>query len=74
MTIDEKKALIADFLARCNAYAEEKLTRYYKELPAATNERAAELRDKIRDWSAYRKFNEHAIAELDSDTLDSWFS
>ncbi|HEX5419653.1 MAG TPA: hypothetical protein VFY39_06615 [Gammaproteobacteria bacterium] len=74
MTIEEKKALIAEFLVRCNAYAEEKLSHYSKELPAATSERAAELREKIRNWSVYRKFNDQALAELEAETLDDWFA
>lgn len=74
MTVAEKKALVGDFLTRCNAYAEEKLSEYRRQLPSASETRAAELHEKIRDWSVYRKFNEHALAELQTETLDRWFA
>lgn len=74
MTLAEKKALIRDFLSRCNRYADEKLAAYREELRAAAEPRAEELREKIRDWSAYRRFNEHALTELEGKTLDEWFS
>jgi hypothetical protein len=73
VTLAEKKALVTDFLLRCNRYADGKLTAYHDELDAATGVRADELREKIRDWSAYRRFNEHALTELEGHTLDAWF-
>ncbi|HEU4620449.1 MAG TPA: hypothetical protein VFV10_20615 [Gammaproteobacteria bacterium] len=74
MTLAEKKALVGDFLARCNRYADEKLAAYREELRTAAGPRAGELREKIRDWSAYRRFNEHALTELETETLDDWFT
>ncbi len=74
MTLAEKKAVVGDFLRRCNAYAEEKLTQYARELETAAGPRADELRAKLHDWSAYRRFNSHALAELEGETLDPWFS
>ncbi len=74
MTLEEKKAVVGDFLRRCNAYAEEKLTQYARELESAAGPGAEELRSKLRDWSAYRRFNEHALTELEGETLDRWFS
>jgi hypothetical protein len=73
MTLAEKMALVGDFLSRCNQYADDKLAAYREELRAATGVRADELREKIRDWSAYRRFNEHALTELEGRTLDAWF-
>lgn len=73
MTLAEKKALVSDFLLRCNRYAEDKLASYRRELHTASGARADELRDKIRDWSTYHRFNEHALTELESETLDAWF-
>ena len=60
-------------MCRCNEYALAKLADYQAELAGATAERALELQDKIGHWTAYRAFNEHAIDELKSGTLDAWF-
>jgi hypothetical protein len=73
MTLAEKKALVSDFLSRCNRYADAKLAAYAEELRTAAEPRADALREKIRDWSAYRRFNEHALSELEGPTLDAWF-
>lgn len=74
MTLTEKKALIADFLGKCNEYAEQQLARYRDELDGADEWRALELQDKIGHWTAYRAFNAYALKELEGDELDSWFS
>jgi len=73
MTLDEKKALVGAFLARCNAYADRQLAQYRGELERAVGTRALELADKIGHWTAYRTFNEHAIGELATTRLDDWF-
>lgn len=73
MTLEEKKALVADFLARCNVYADGKLADYASRLTGAGDADALVLQDKITHWTAYRAFNSHTIAELESDRLDSWF-
>jgi hypothetical protein len=73
MTLAEKKALVRDFLSRCNRYADEKLAAYGEELGAAAGPRAEQLREKMRDWSTYRRFNEHALGELEGPALDTWF-
>jgi hypothetical protein len=74
MTLDEKKALVADFLARCNRYADDKLAEYRTALDGASGPRVLELQDKIGHWTAYRVFNEHAITELRTAALDEWFA
>ena len=73
ITLDEKKALVAGFLGKCNGYADRKLAEYQTELAVASGALALELKAKISDWTAYRAFNEHAIQELGGDTLDDWF-
>lgn len=74
MTLDDKKALVADFLVRCNAYADTKLADYRRRLAAAPDADAAlVLQDKIGHWTAYRTFNIHTLGELERDTLDGWF-
>lgn len=74
MTLSEQKALVADFLARCNRYADGKLEEYRQQLATATGRHALEIQDEIGHWTAYRVFNEHAIDELRSDVLDHWFT
>jgi hypothetical protein len=74
MTLTEKKSLVADFLRKCNRYADDKLTRYQAELRAAAGPERLSLQDKIGHWTAYRAFNEHTLRELDADTLDEWFA
>jgi len=74
MTLEEKKTLVADFLARCNRYADGKIAAYRAELDGASGSRALEIEHKIGDWTAYRTFNEHAIAELAAASLDEWFA
>lgn len=74
MTLQEKKALIAEFLGKCNVYAERQLERYRGELQGADEWRALELQDKIGHWTAYRAFNVYTLNELEGTTLDAWFS
>lgn len=73
MTLAEKKQLVARFLARCNEYADAKLEGYHTQARAERGPEALSLADKISHWSAYRAFNEHTIAELETSRLDSWF-
>ena len=69
-----KKAVVADFLARCNRYAEGELQKYRAQLAAASTDEALAVQDKIGHWTAYRAFNEHALAELARGDLDDWFT
>jgi len=73
MTMDEKKAVIVEFLGRCNRYADGKLEEYRGRLAAASGFDALALQDKIGHWTAYRTFNEFTIGELRTDALDDWF-
>ena len=68
-----KKAVVADFLARCNRYADDQLDKYRGELPAASALEALTVQDKIGHWTAYRAFNAHALQELERGELDDWF-
>lgn len=72
MQRDEKKRVISDFLRKCNAYADDKLVDYQQRAASASGIEALSLQDKISHWTAYRAFNEHAITELETDTLDDW--
>jgi hypothetical protein len=69
-----KKAVVADFLARCNRYADGQLDKYRAELAAASAQQALTVQDKIGHWTAYRAFNEHALTELARGELDDWFA
>jgi hypothetical protein len=73
MDVAEKKAVVANFLGRCNEYADRMLARYREELANASGRAALELQDKILHWTAYRTFNEHALLELQTPKLDDWF-
>lgn len=74
MTLTEKKTLVAEFLGKCNGYADRKLAEYRGRLDTATGRELLALQDKINHWTAYRTFNEYTIAELEGPTLDDWFS
>lgn len=74
MKADAKKAVVADFLARCNRYAEGQLDKYRVELANAEAGDALAVQDKIGHWTAYRAFNEHALQELARGELDDWFA
>ena len=69
-----KKAVVADFLTRCNAYADAELRKHREQLAAASAREALAVQDKIGHWTAYRAFNEHALAELARGELDDWFA
>jgi hypothetical protein len=68
-----KKAVVADFLARCNRYAEDQLDKYRAQLAASSAGEALAVQDKIGHWTAYRAFNVHALQELERGELDDWF-
>ena len=69
-----KKAVVADFLTRCNRYADGQLAKYRAELATASGGEALAVQDKIGHWTAYRAFNEHALAEISRGELDDWFA
>jgi len=73
MTLEQRKLLVRQFLERCNRYADDMLADYGRRLEGATGTEILALQDKILHWTAYRAFNEHAIAELASDRIDDWF-
>jgi hypothetical protein len=69
-----KKAVVADFLVRCNRYADDQLDKYRSQLAAASPRDALAVQDKIGHWTAYRAFNAHALEELTRGELDDWFA
>ena len=73
MNSADKKAVVADFLERCNRYAEGQLAKYRQQLVTAEPAAALEIQDKIGHWTAYRAFNEHALGEIGRGELDDWF-
>jgi len=74
MEAQAKKAVVADFLTRCNRYADGQLDKYRTELATLSGREALAVQDKIGHWTAYRAFNEHALAELERGELDDWFA
>lgn len=74
MDISAKKTVIADYLLRCNRYAEGQLEKYRAKVTTATAAEALVLQDKIGHWTAYRAFNEHALHEIEAGELDDWFT
>jgi hypothetical protein len=74
MEAQAKKAVVADFLTRCNRYADSQLDKYRAELAALSGREALAVQDKIGHWTAYRAFNEHALEELARGELDDWFA
>ena len=73
MNSSYKKAVVADFLQRCNRYAVAELAKYRQQLAAADPATALSIQDKIGHWTAYHAFNEHALAEMARGELDDWF-
>ena len=74
MDVAATKAVVADFLAKCNRYADDRLEHYRAQLASAGPSEALALQDKIVHWAAYRAFNEHALGELERGDLDAWFA
>ena len=70
----DKKAVVADFLHRCNRYADGQLAKYRAALSDASAAEALAIQDKIGHWTAYRAFNEHALGEIERGELDDWFA
>jgi len=74
MNSADKKAVVADYLQRCNRYAEGQLAKYRQGLETADAAAALTIQDKIGHWTAYRAFNEHALGEIRRGELDDWFA
>jgi hypothetical protein len=74
MDIAAKKAVVADFLVRCNRYADGQLQKYREQLAGSSGAEALAIQDQIGHWTAYRTFNEHALGELTRRELDDWFA
>jgi hypothetical protein len=72
MKLAEKKAVVVQFILKCNDYAEGKLAEYRSQLDAAAPRDALAIQDKIGHWTAYRAFNEHTLGELATPKLDAW--
>lgn len=73
MNLAEKKAVVVQFINKCNDYADGKLVEYRRQLNAASTRDALAIQDKIGHWAAYRAFNEHTLGELTTPKLDAWF-
>jgi len=67
-----KKAIIVDFLNKCNLYSEQKLLDYERRMNQVEALEQVELTQKKHDWQVYQEFNRHAINELNGDELDDW--
>jgi hypothetical protein len=74
MTLAEKKAAVAQFITKCNDYADGKLAEYGRQLATASGREALAIQDKIGHWTAYRAFNEHTLDELATTKLDAWLA
>jgi hypothetical protein len=72
MSPAEKKAVVVQFLTKCNDYADRKLVDYHRRLAGASGVDALAIQDKIGHWTAYRTFNEHTLDELATTKLDAW--
>ena len=72
LTLSEKKQVVAQFLRRCNEYADAKLEAYRARGEIGDAVEALALADKISHWTAYKTFNLHALAELETSALDAW--
>lgn len=60
----DRKAVVLDYLKKCNLYAEKSIARKL--------ERGEE--EETSSWKSYIEFNNHAIEEIHNGTLNKWFS
>ena len=60
----DRKAVVLEYLKRCNSYAEASIAR--------KRERGEE--QQTDSWKSYIEFNDHAIEEIKNGTLDHWFT
>lgn len=60
----DRKAVVVEFLERCNTYAEDSIQRKQK--------RGEE--SDLDSWNSYIEFNQHAIDEIHNGKLDRWFT
>jgi flavin reductase (DIM6/NTAB) family NADH-FMN oxidoreductase RutF len=60
----DRKAIVLDYLRKCNAYAEKSIAR---------KQDRGEV-EQTSSWESYIEFNNHAIEEIQNGTLNSWFS
>ena len=63
MDVEDRRALVANFLRRCVAYSNDSIRR---------KKGRGEETGGISKWEAYRDFTEHAVMEVLSGDLDSW--
>ena len=69
--LNERKAIVRDFLERCRQWAQTKEIpkRTQRVAQAPTSADAA----KLHAWIAYDTFLDHTLEELADGTLDHWF-
>lgn len=71
MTVDERKQVVLDFLARCRAWGAE------REIPKLMGRLAADPTPadaaKLHQWTTWVQFVDHATGEVADGQLDDWF-
>lgn len=72
ISVNEKKAIISDFLEKCNVYSEQMLEKYNSKLSDHSVDDKKVIEEKIQKWLSYQEFNEYALRELKTEELDSW--
>ena len=72
--MNQKKAIIIEYLIKCNAFSDQMLEGYEKQVQTAGETEQAPIQVKIQNWESYREFNDYAINELKGDELDHWFA
>ncbi|MBT60032.1 MAG: hypothetical protein CMA63_00585 [Euryarchaeota archaeon] len=60
----DRKAVVVDFLERCNVYAADSIKR----------KQSRGEDGNIESWESYIEFNQHAIEEIHNGKLDRWFT
>ena len=63
MDLEERRALIANFLRKCVIYSNDSISRKIAR---------AEDKSQIAKWETYRDFTEHAVKEVLNGDLDDW--
>ena len=63
MELEERRALIANFLRKCVTYSNDAISR-----KIARGEEESE----IAKWETYRDFTDHAVREVLDGDLDDW--
>src|SRR5690606_22469330 len=68
---EDAVVIVHRFLERCHAWAEER--EIPKRIERVAADRDLDASGRLHAWIAWLRFTEHALRELETGKLDSWF-